>query len=127
VLYLSFYASFGFYHLVAPAFAFLLMAVATAIAGALALRYDAVAIAALGLAGGYATPVLLSTGEDRPWALFIWTLLLNLGSLALARRRKWRSLEALAFASTVILYAGWMITWFTNEKRAVAALFGFIY
>src|SRR5439155_934444 len=84
ILYLSFYASFGFYHLVEPGFAFLLMAVTTAMAGALALRYDAAPIAVLGLLGGYATPVLLSTGEDRPWVLFSWVLLLNLGALVLA-------------------------------------------
>ena len=127
ILYLSFYASFGFYHLIEPAFAFLSMALATAMAGALALRYDAAAIAALGLIGGYATPVLLSTGEDRPWALFSWVLLLNVGALAAARLRKWSSLEALAFAGTVILYGGWMLDRFAMSKRTVAELFALIY
>src|SRR5438034_8453082 len=126
ILYLSFYASFGFYHLVEPGFAFLLMAVATAMAGALALRYDAAPIAALGLLGGYATPVLLSTGEDRPWVLFSWVLLLNLGALAAARFRKWKVLEGLAFLATVTLYGGWLADWFAPEKRTVAALFGFV-
>src|ERR1700738_3694977 len=41
ILYLSFYSSFGFYHLIEPAFAFVLMALTTAMAGAFALRYDA--------------------------------------------------------------------------------------
>src|SRR5882672_4257988 len=36
ILYLSFYSSFGFYHLIAPGFAFVLMVVTTAMAGALA-------------------------------------------------------------------------------------------
>src|SRR5207247_5025332 len=106
ILYLSFYASFGFYHLVEPGFVFLLMALTTAMAGVFALRYDAPAIAALGLLAGYATPILLSTGEDRPWALFSYVLVLNLGALAAARFRKWRSLEALAFAATALLYGG---------------------
>jgi uncharacterized membrane protein len=127
VLYLSFYASFGFYHLIEPGFAFVLMALATAMAAALALRYDAPAIAALGLLGGYATPVLLSTGEDRPWALFSWVLLLNLGALVVARFRKWRSLEALAFTATVFLYGAWLLERFTAERRTVAALFAFVY
>jgi Predicted membrane protein len=82
ILYLSFYAAFGLYHLIAPGFAFLLMGLATAMGAALALRYDAQAIAALGLLGGFATPVLLSTGQDRPWVLFSWVLLLNAGALA---------------------------------------------
>ena len=67
ILYLSFYATFGFYHLLPQAAAFVLMAMATALAGALALRYNAMAIAALGMLGGYATPVLLSAGQDAPW------------------------------------------------------------
>ena len=69
ILYLAFYAAFGFYKLVPPGLAFVLMVSAVALAGGLALRYNAPAIAALSLAGGYATPLLLSTGEDRPWAL----------------------------------------------------------
>jgi len=57
ILYLSFYAAFGFYHLLEPAFAFILMATTTAMAGVFALRYDALPIAVLGLLGGYATPI----------------------------------------------------------------------
>jgi uncharacterized membrane protein len=127
ILYLSFYAAFGFYHLLEPAFAFVLMTTATALAAAIALRYDAPAIAALGLLGGYATPLLLSTGEDRPWVLFSYMLVLNLGALAAARFRKWASLEALAFVATITLYGGWMADRFRSEKQTVAALFGFVY
>ena len=127
ILYLSFYASFGFYHLVEPAFAFLLMAMTTAMAVVFALRYDAPAIAALGLLGGYATPLLLSTGEDRPWILFTYVLLLNLGALWAARLRMWKNLETLAFLATLVLYGGWMMDRFTAEKQPVAALFGFVY
>jgi uncharacterized membrane protein len=127
ILYLSFYSSFGFYHLIGPPIAFALMALTTAMAGAFALRYDASAIAALGLLGGYATPLLLSTGEDRPWVLFSWVLLLNVGALAAARLRKWRVLEALAFAATVFLYGAWLLDRFASEKRTVAALFAFVF
>jgi len=126
ILYLSFYSSFGFYHLIDPPLAFALMALTTAMAGAFALRYDASAIAALGLLGGYATPVLLSTGQDRPWVLFSWVLLLNIGALGAARLRKWRSLEALAFAATVFLYGAWLFG-FRSEKQTVAELFALVY
>jgi uncharacterized membrane protein len=127
ILYLSFYASFGFYHILDSGFAFVLMALTTAMGGVLALRYDAQAIAALGLLGGYATPVLLSTGEDRPWVLFSYVLVLNFGALAAARFRKWKVLEGLAFLATVTLYGGWLADRFAPEKRTVAALFGFVY
>jgi uncharacterized membrane protein len=103
------------------------MALTTAMAAVVALRYDAQAIAALGLLSGFATPLLLSTGEDRPWVLFSYLLLLDLGALWVSRLRKWKGLEALAFLGTVILYGGWMVDRFAPEKRTVAALFGFIY
>ena len=59
--------------------------------------------------------------------LFSWVLVLNLGALAAARLRKWKSLEALAFVATVTLYHQWMAERFAPEKRSVAALFDFVY
>ena len=120
ILYLSFYATFGFYHLLPQAAAFILMAMVTALAGALALRYGAVAIAALGMLGGYSTPVLLSTGQDAPWTLFSYIFLIDLGAIAIARPRRWRALDLLAFLATTILYMAWFTTWFHPEKHVVA-------
>ncbi len=127
ILYLSFYASFGFYHLLPQGAAFLLMVLVTAAAGVLAVCYNSLAVAVLGLAGGYATPVLLSTGEDRPVVFFGYVLLLNIGALALARLRKWRALEWLAFAATVALYASWFESRFEDGKRYPATVFALLF
>lgn len=127
LLYLSFYASFGFYHLVPQEAAFVLMVVNTVAAGALALRYDALAIAALGLVGGYLTPVLLSTGQDAPWVLFSYILLLNIGAVAVASRKRWRLLDLVAFIATALLYTTWYESWFQPEKRLVATVFALAY
>ena len=134
ILYLSFYASFGFYHLLPQAAAFVLMAMLTALSGALALRYDSIAIGALAMLGGYATPLLLSTGQDAPWTFFSYLLLIDVGAVAMARPRRWRPLDLLAFIATVVLYASWFDRWFTPEKRVVGtvavlafyALFAFV-
>jgi uncharacterized membrane protein len=122
ILYLSFYASFGFYHLLPQSAAFVLMVMVTAMAGALAVRYDAMAIAALGMLGGYATPLLLSTGQDAPWTFFGYLLLIDLGAVAIARFKRWRPVDLLAFLATVILYASWFGEWFKPEKRVVATV-----
>ncbi len=119
VLYLSIYAAFGFYHLIPQSLAFVLMAVTTAMAGALAMRYDALPVASLGLLGGFLTPFLLSTGENRPWFLFGYVLLLDLGALSLARVQKWRLLEILSFAGTALLYEAWLSN--TPANRPAAA------
>ena len=121
ILYLAFYAAFGFYHLWPQALVLVLLAGTTAAACALALRYSALAIAALGLLGGYAAPVLLST-ENSPWILLSGVALLNVGALWLARRENWRVLEAIAGAGTVFLYLGWLLP--AHEgKEVVATLF----
>ncbi len=120
LLYLSFYAGFGFYHLLPQSSAFLLMFLTTCAGAALALHYDSQAVAWLGLAGGYLTPVLLSTGENRMWVLAGYTLLLNLGALGMARVKRWAGLEYGAWLATVTLFMGWSSQWLSDETRVAA-------
>ncbi|MDQ6708617.1 MAG: DUF2339 domain-containing protein, partial [Acidobacteriota bacterium] len=127
ILYLSFYAAYAFYHIVPFSPAFLLMALTTALAAALALRYDAEAIAAVGLFGGYITPVLLSDGLDRPWFFFSYLLLLNAGAVSIARWRKWRGLEWLGLLATACLFARWYGAHYQLPGYAVATLFAILY
>src|SRR5260370_11270505 len=110
ILYLALYASFGLYHLVPQSFAFVCMCSVTLGTVALALRYESVAIAALGLLGGYLTPLMLSTGEDHPWFLFSYILLLDAGAIVLARARNWGLVDVLSVVAAWPLYAlltGW--------------------
>jgi len=120
LLYLSFYAGFGFYHLLPQGAAFLLMFLTTCAGAALALHYDSQVVAWLGLAGGYLTPVLLSTGENRMWVLAGYTLLLNLGALGIARVKRWPALEYLAWVGTCTLFMGWSDQWLSDETRIAA-------
>jgi uncharacterized membrane protein len=107
VLYLSIYAAAAYYKLIPFPVAYVCMLSVTVLACALALRYESVAIAALGLAGGYLTPLLLNTGENRPLSLFFYVALLNLGALALVRSRHWRLLEVIALSASLFYYWGW--------------------
>jgi uncharacterized membrane protein len=116
ILYLSAYAARGFYELVGVTTAFLLMSVVTTTAVLLSVRHDARAIAVLGLLGGFATPVLLSTGTDRQVALFTYVALLDAGVLALAYFKRWRDLNYLAYALTVVTFAGWALRFYEDSK-----------
>jgi len=120
LLYLSFYAGFGFYHLLPQTTAFLLMCLTTATAAMLALHYDSQAVALLGLAGGYLTPALLSTGENQMWVLAAYTSMLNLGALAITRVKRWPALEYLAWPATGLLFLGWASQWLDDETRLAA-------
>ena len=103
-LYLSFWAAFALYRLIPQAAAFGLMALATGAAGYLALRYRSQAVALLGLAGGFATPLLLH-GGGQAWFILSYALMLGAGAVAMTRAQAWRWPEVLALAGTVTLYA----------------------
>ena len=109
VLYLAFQASFAFYRLVPQALAFGLMVLTTLAGASLASWYGAPAVAVLALAGGYLTPVLLSTGQDRPWFFLGYLLVLNGGALALAGLRRWRIVRLMSLVGTALLYWAWLI------------------
>jgi uncharacterized membrane protein len=107
--------------------AFALMALTCAMGGFLAMRYNAAVISVLAMLGGYLTPVLLSTGVDRPWVLFSYILLLNLGALAVGRAKHWRHLAPLAMAGTSVLYCAWFAGEFGASKQLVATVFALVY
>jgi len=117
------FASGKRYDLLSQPVAFGLMALVTATASLLSARYNALAIAVLGLIGGFLTPILLSTGVDNEAALFTYIALLDLGVLALAYSKQWRSLNYMAFISTVLMFAAWMLEWYTSEKLWTTMLF----
>jgi hypothetical protein len=117
ILYLSVYAARVFYDLVGVTAAFALMGVVTTTAVLLAVRRDARSIAVLGLVGGFATPVLLSTGVDRQIGLFSYVAFLDAGVLALAYFKGWRVFNHLAYAATVLLFAGWAVVHYEPRKE----------
>ena len=107
------YYHFAFFGLIPT---FLLMALVTAVAFLLAVRLNAIVVAILGLAGGFLTPVLLSTGQDRPLGLFVYIALLDIGLLAASQRQRWHALPILGAAGTALTQIGWIGTFFVPEK-----------
>ncbi len=95
-------------HLIASSLAFGLMILVTAACGLLALRHDAMVVALLGLVGGFVTPVALSSGEDHPFGLFGYLLMLDAALLYLARKKGWPLLGALSLLVTAIYQVAWI-------------------
>lgn len=121
-LYISAFGAHAFYDLLSREAAGVLMAAITVNAVLLAARLDARLLAALAWLGGYLTPVMLSTGEDKALALYLYLILLDLGALALDHRKPWPETVPLAMAGTFLLYAGWYAQFFRAERFAVGAL-----
>jgi hypothetical protein len=103
----------------------------TVVAGLLAVRRNAFVLAVIGIIGGFATPWMLSTGEDHRYALFGYVALLDVGVLLVSMRQRWISITALAVVGTVILYAGWGLEYLDAQgvpfALAVAALLGALF
>lgn len=94
-LYASLFAAVALYGLLPPALAFVILAGITFLAIALALRHGPF-VGLVGLAGGFITPAIVSTGEPNPAILFGYLYLLQLGALWLERQRGWWYLPAIA-------------------------------
>lgn len=124
ILYLSVYASFNFYHLVPQTVAFVLMAIVTVGAFFHALRYDSLAISCLGWAGGFLTPIMLSTGQANEVGLFTYIALLDIGLLAvLLKKDAWIILEPLTLAATYLMYLLWYDKYYQPENLLLTVLF----
>jgi hypothetical protein len=107
ILFAAAYASHALYQLVPVGAAFAAVAVIALVAGALAVRGRSELVLALALAGGLLAPVVLSTGDDRPAALFGYLAVLGALVLAASARLEFRIAPFLAMAGTVVLFAGW--------------------
>ena len=133
-LYLSLWGAFQVYHLVPSAFAFVAMIIVTASTIALALSQDAELLASFAMVGGFATPLLLSTGENHEVALFSYVALLDLAILIMAVVKPWRRLLWGSFTGTLILFMGWFGQYYSVYQAkdrglttAFAALFAALF
>lgn len=108
ILYAAAWAAGVLYQLVSAPLAFAAMVGVTVACCALAARHESLVIALLGLAGGFATPLLVSTGADRPLGLFGYVLLLDLALLGLGRLRSWSLLAPLSLAGTLLYQTLWI-------------------
>jgi len=107
-LFSTFFAAHSLWSLIPATVAFGLLSLVTATAVALSIRRESLFIAVLGLLGGFATPALLSTGENQPIPLFAYLLLLNVGLAWVAYRRGWTVLSVLTLAFTTVYQWGWV-------------------
>jgi uncharacterized membrane protein len=106
-LYLSLWAAFHVYSLIPSSVAFAMMLVVTAATSVMALSQDAQILAAFALVGGFTTPLLLKTGENREVALFTYVAILDIATLVLVAFRPWWRLLVMSYVGTLILYLGW--------------------
>lgn len=107
VLYLAAFAAAKLTTVLSPAAALLLMTLLIIPAVILAMKQQAEVLAIFGFLGGYAAPVLLSTGSGDYVLLFSYYMLLNITLLGICRFRLWRWLNLLGATCSFGIMGAW--------------------
>ncbi|HEX4457428.1 MAG TPA: DUF2339 domain-containing protein, partial [Polyangia bacterium] len=117
-LYLSDYAAYSFYALLTAPMALRLAAVISFGGGLIATRHRSQAIFIFSLLGGFLAPILLSTGQDQPVALFAYLLAIGATSLVVSLRKRFLYAAWVAIAGTQLLFFGWYFHFFSANGFA---------
>ncbi|MES2160315.1 MAG: DUF2339 domain-containing protein [Pseudomonadota bacterium] len=123
VLMLVTFGAFRLYQLIPGSLAFALLFVLTVFTCLLAVLQDAMWLAIFGIVGGFAAPILASTGGGSHIGLFSYYALLNAGVFALAMLRSWRPLNLLGFAFTFAIGTTWGVLRYTPDNYLSVQLF----
>jgi uncharacterized membrane protein len=114
-LLLTLYASLQLYHVLPSLYAFIGMVVTVAVGVGLAVRQDALWLAVFAQIGGFAAPILCSTGSGAYQQLFSYYLVLNFGILAIALWKGWRALNVIGAIATFGIGITWGVTYYRPE------------
>ena len=99
VAFATVYAAYALYGFLAPATAFIMLG-AVALGTLAAALLHGPALAGLGIAAAFVTPVLVSSQEPDYWSLYVYLAIVTAAAFALARIRLWRwlAVTTIAFA-----------------------------
>ncbi|WP_339544937.1 DUF2339 domain-containing protein [Pseudomonas sp. RA_35y_Pfl2_P32] len=115
VLYLTVFAAMRLHPLLDPTAALGLMVAVTVFSAILAITQDSLALACAAALGGFAAPILTSTGAGNHVALFSYFALLNAGIFGIAWFKAWRLLNLIGFVGTFSIGLAWGLRSYTPE------------
>lgn len=115
VLYLTVFAAMRLHPLLDPKMALGLLVLVTAFSAILAVAQNALGLAVAAALGGFAAPILTSTGSGNHVALFSYFVLLDAGILAIAWFKAWRLLNLVGFVGTFGIGFAWGLRAYTPE------------
>lgn len=123
VLYFTLTIAFREYHMFAQQLTFVLLAFVTLLSIILSYIYNQQTLVIFSILGGFAAPLMVSTGESNYIFLFTYLGILNLGTLFIAWKKDWIVIRFIAF----ILSALFFIFWAVEPTHQVIFLFLMFY
>lgn len=108
VLYFTITIAFREYHLFSQSLSFILLAFVTLLSIILSFIYHQQTLFVFSLLGGFAAPLMISTGESNYIFLFTYLGILNLGTLFIAWKKDWITIRFIAFGLSALFFLPWV-------------------
>jgi uncharacterized membrane protein len=115
VAFATIYAAYALYDFLVPATAFVLLGIVAMCTMAAALLHGP-ALAGLGIAAAFVTPVLVSSDKPDYWALYIYLAIVMAAAFSLARIRLWRWLAL----TTIVFATLWTLPGLDAREAVIA-------
>jgi len=115
VFYITVTLAFREYNLFTQPVAFTFLIAITVFSVILTLLYNRVELAVFSLLGGFAAPLMVSSGEGNYIVLFSYLFILNTGMLVLSFWKNWRILGIISYTLTLFFLGTWLSNSFDNE------------
>jgi len=115
LLYLTLFAAMRIHQLLPAKVVLILLVAIVVLSALLAVLENSMALAVIGMIGGFAAPILTSTGSGSHVQLFSYYLLLNIGVFAIAWFKSWRILNVVGFIATFGIGTLWGYQYYKPE------------
>ncbi len=115
IFYISITLAFREYALFSQSLAFVLLTVITIFSVILSLYYNRQELAVFSLIGGFASPLMVSTGSGNYIVLFSFLLILNAGMLTISLRRNWRLIGIISYILSLFFFWIWLANSFHDQ------------
>jgi uncharacterized membrane protein len=123
VFYLTILSALKVHALIAPEIGFAFLFAISVLSAALAVLQKAPVLAIIAALEGFAAPILTSTGANRPFGLFTYLAVLDVGIFLVAWFNAWRVLNVIAFVGTFTLSIGWANKFYADSDYALVQPF----
>ena len=120
VFYITITLAFREYELFSQTIAFGLLIFITIFSVLLSLVYDRKELAIFSLLGGFASPLMVSTGAGNYIVLFSYILILNTGMLIVSFVKQWRIIGVISYGMTLVFFWSWTLISFKDEFFNIA-------
>lgn len=123
VFYLTTLSALKVHALISPEIGFAVLLAVSILSAALAVLQQAPVLAIIAALEGFVSPILTSTGANRPLGLFTYLAVLDVGIFLVAWFNAWRVLNVIAFVGTFTLSIGWAQKFYADSDYALVQPF----